>query len=372
MARAWTMWLAVAALAGCAAPDDADASHDAVQDGTPERAVHRLAFDLAENWTASDSFAGSVPATGTANTGAFLTGDYRHSFDVSHLVPPDVPATVVAVLSFAASQNCNFGFYVEAADATFYAYGVDGDCIRTTVTATILAAGPVAIVFEAYSPGDDVPETPFRIDVEVAAHREHVPAGVPVAVRLGPNETVSHADGSRFHVWNERDERIASAVSTFTTPRTGGTGEYVVMPLAGGSMLATDGAAQALRPLPIAITFGAGRDLSAGDAVEWTATTSTHAAGVGVWVHSGPEVALGSTVFALSALTVQARAPDGTELVSADNVCAPFCGIGGFFGAWFPSELGDEALVPGDYSFRVDNDLAVNVQAQDAFLTFAR
>lgn len=297
-------------------------------------------------------------------------------FDLADRVPKGVPVRVRAQVEGQVAHG-SMGVFVDAPPTAYYDYRAGRDGPGAMWVEVLLGLGPAdaAVVAVTYGDPEPAPTVPYHLTVSIDYDPAVLPAGVPVAVTLGPGAALdlAFADGPgeapALLVFGPGDELVARDAFSgpgvrFDLGPDAAVGEYVMM-LAGGSGdatvllrgLAPD--APAPRPLRLALAWGQEHALQGAGEVAWSFDVA--AAPLQVC-----EVLVGTENFVMDhegGIT----GPAG-QLVAFDHAGDWWT----FSNSWWCSDIGGASVVPGPYDARFAAQPGVNVVATEVVAHYAR
>lgn len=316
-----------------------------------------LAFPEGEGTNATIWANGTFSPEQNCYAGGCLTGSAFEQLTLDEELPDGLPVEIQATLTYDTGPTI-FGQPVDLSlfseDATFYTWESEDGDDREVIEATVLGgSGPITAEVTYRWPTGAEPEASYTLQVEVTSSRTLVPAGVPVAVDLGPGERLeilATGEGkAAIDLRGPSDERVTYATSedgraTVTLPDDASSGEYVAL-VPGISQpvrLLANASAETMRPLDVEVTAGDLQQAQPGQPVEVTFDLSTPPTAVGAYLtESQPAGA------SLEEGDLTLAAPGGTVIDSSFgcNVC-----ISSNYVDVDWSATGDRALEPGTYT----------------------
>jgi hypothetical protein len=370
----WTVALVAAlVLAGCSSKDEA-----------PSAQIGILATDLAAgNLTqtmfpllfAGGNLEGSLPITATfaPNDACFFgfpdcVGAGERTFDLTPIVPADVPVELAIDLQGAAQMNLDF----DVVDAQFIQYAENENADRVRIDATLVRAeaGSVTLVVTYQFPS---PQTAQGVTLTGTAHTvtraDVVPAFLPVAIKLAPGDVVNATgDGlEQFVAFPPTGEAIRAVQYPFsiTVPDNGPSGTWFLVGIA-DEALRLSGPNQTLSARLLEITETEPVDLPANQATTFTMDVPGHPLRVGIGIGSKriepPGFFAGVSVIGNYQMSL--RTPGNVEVIGKQATCSPTCDFSILRGVeeGFQSALLDEHLVSGTYTATITMETANDIQ----------
>lgn len=364
--------LLVAPLTGCLGltgddggdEDDLSSSSTQGPGGTSQASVSDAGSNLTPlRFPEGEGTNATVWANGTFSpeqncyAGGCQTGSAFEQVTLDEELPDGLPVEVRATLTYETGPTI-FGRPVDLSlfseDATFYTWESEDGDDQEVIEATVLGgSGPITAEVTYRFPTGSEPEVSYTLQVESTSSRTLVPAGVPVAVDLGPGErleALATAEGkAAIDLRGPSDERVAydageGGRATVTLPDDASSGEYVAL-VPGASQpvrLLANASAETMRPLDVEVTAGDLEEGQPGQPVEITFEMTKPPTAVGAYLtESRPFGA------SLEEGDLTLAAPGGTVIDSSFGCTV--CVSSGFVAVdW--SATGDPALEPGTYT----------------------
>ncbi|MCA1811922.1 MAG: hypothetical protein LC623_07930 [Halobacteriales archaeon] len=361
-------------LAGCASPaptgDTATAGSGTQAGQATGHAQHAtLRYPLAAPVHLVRWANGTVAAQDTCNTGACLVDASRalHATDVSGDLPAGVPVRILAELTYEPPAVVGVGgleLFVATDASTVYSYAEEGEPGHVAVDVLLAPEGKVEVVMLANGPAHEGASAPYTLRIAVDADPALVPAGVPVAVHLGPGTHLmvgSHAGPAAFDLYGPDDAPLGRFTGNHTLPAGAREGAYLVLLPPGDppATFATDA-----KQVPLGLV---GIRVEAGPVGQ----VPPHGAYDATW--TVPGVPLGVALRAQSAAT-----PVGVSLLASAGFSAALTRANGFQLATpemcrgcvtglrytLASSLGDALVGPGDYHVHAQTDATYGLEVQ--------
>lgn len=342
-------------LSSASADGQGGASQAQLSDG--ETNLTKLAFPDGEGTNATIWANGTFSPEQSCYAGGCLTGSAFEQVTLDEELPDGLPVEIQATLTYDTGPTI-FGQPVDLSlfseDATFYTWeNEDGDD-QEIIKATVLGGtGPITTEVEYRFPTGAEPEVSYTLQIEVTAGRTLVPAGVPVAVDLGPGErleALATGDGkTAIDLRGPSDEWVTYATSedgraTITLPDDASSGEYVALVPSDSQpvQLRTNASVETMRPLDVEVTAGDLVQGQPGQPIEVTFDMTKPPTAVGAYLTEGQPAGA-----SIEEGDLTLAAPGGTVIDSSFgcNVC-----ISSNYVAVDWSATGDRALEPGTYT----------------------
>lgn len=388
--------LVAAPLAGCvgsggggpaaepAEVDDGDDGRDSPDAGDAEGSnVTTATFDVpnaTQTVRRNDTFAPQDSCV----TGGCVTGDARHTTDITGIVPADAPARVYVNITYEEIPTYQpFSAWFSAEDTVFYGYSSTYEPGSLQIEALMVRAesGTVESVVQLAAPNPSTepdPNADYQLEATVVPIPSRVDRGVPVEAELSPGQTIeattvgedADADELAFRVYGPDDEAVAYVSSddgsaTWTVPENLTSGAYVLANTWTSDIeLSTSGGAS-LRALTLDWTVSEPTMYTGNGAVEWSFDVDRDPLWAGIYVRDrNVGAGLNGPWATVDGFEGTLTMPGGDTAGGAWS-CTPCLNVGLFFGSAFigfgPGRA-DESLVSGSYQAELSSTGSVGFE----------
>lgn len=390
--------LVAAPLAGCvgsgggpsSGPDAGPAEADDGEDqGSPDAGdaegteVTTATFDVpnaTQTIRRNDTFAPQDSCV----TGGCVTGDARHTTDITEIVPTDAPARVYLNVTYEGLPIYQpVGAWFSAEDVTFYGYSSSFDSGSIQIEALMVRAeaGTVEAVVQLGAPGPSTepdPNTDYTLEVTAVPVTSRIDRGVPVEAQLSPGQTIeattagqdTDADELAFRVYGPDDTAVAYVSSddgsaTWTVPENASAGTYALANTWTSDVeLSTPGGAS-LRALTIDWTYSEPTTYEGTGAVTWSFDVDRDPLWAGIYVQDSDILGgLNGPTFTATGFDATLTLPGG-ETAGGSWDCTICINSLPFFGGahlGFGPARADPGLVAGTYEAELSADASLGYE----------
>jgi hypothetical protein len=377
-------WLALGLLglilvSGCSSPEKATAN-DATPLGQPTAADAPNATVLAPLRFAGETAEASLPIEDSfaAQDGCTFgisscPPTSQHTYDLTPLVPANVPVELSAAITADASYN----MWLENKDAQSLLFSQKYNQGTTTIDTTLVraAAGTVMLVVQFYNfdLANPQPSVAFKGAVHSVSRNDVVPVDLPVAVQLQPGDHLNAtADGLVQLVAyppHGAPLRVVTGPYNITIPADAPSGTYIVLASAEEAVHLSGPAGASLQARLLDFTVSDPVDVASNADTSWDMAVPGQPLMVGVQMMSKGSFGQGSSSILplVGSHKASLQAPGNVEVLTDSSAD---CGVTwcqfvilGQTGWGYASPFIDEHLSPGSYHATVSMKTSNNMQA---------